>query len=91
MRKRVVLGYTAYKELCSKVLTRDGYKCRVCKSRNNLSAHHVIFRSHQGSDVSSNMATVCIRCHDSIHRNDIVITGDADKGLVVAFVNKGVV
>jgi 5-methylcytosine-specific restriction endonuclease McrA len=50
------------------VLHRDGWKCRSCRSRNSLTAHHIVYRSHGGDDADWNLITVCGYCHDSIHK-----------------------
>ena len=46
------------------VLARDQYTCQVCKKKNKtLNTHHVIYRSHGGSDRADNLITVCTDCH----------------------------
>jgi hypothetical protein len=64
-----------YKILCRRIFDRDGWKCRNprCKSRNNLSAHHVIFRSEGGDDASWNLITLCAFHHEKIHRYELYI------------------
>jgi len=56
-----------YKVLCRKVWDRDGWRCRRCKSRNNLHAHHVVWRSEGGRDETWNLLTLCQACHDQVH------------------------
>jgi len=41
--------------------------CQVCGNECNLSVHHIIFRSHGGSDDWDNLITLCIYHHDSVH------------------------
>lgn len=66
-----------YTALCLEVFRRDGWKCRACKGRNDLHAHHVKFKSQGGPDASWNLATVCIRCHELIHlHHAILVVGD---------------
>lgn len=67
-------------DLHKRVLERDGYRCQIpgCTCRRNLHLHHIIFRSHGGSDEEENLITVCsahhLRC---IHEGHIVIKGTA--------------
>src|SRR6185295_16023673 len=44
-----------------RVFERDGWRCTVpgCSSYRNLHAHHVVFRSHGGSDEPANLTTLC--------------------------------
>lgn len=67
---RLRLEPEEYKALCLKVLERDGFRCRNprCQYRNNLSVHHVVYRSEQGEDSSWNLLTLCEKCHDAIHK-----------------------
>lgn len=53
-----------------KVLWRDHYNCMHCKSKLELQAHHIIFKSKGGSDSVSNGITLCKHCHTSLHRGD---------------------
>lgn len=61
---RVAGGYAS---VHTYVLQRDGWKCRCCGRRNHLHVHHIIFRSNQGSDDSSNLVALCMGCHDKVH------------------------
>jgi 5-methylcytosine-specific restriction endonuclease McrA len=55
-------------------MVRDQWKCRLCKARNGLTAHHIVFRSRGGEDTSENLITLCsMVCHDAIHRYDLEI------------------
>jgi len=49
----------------NKVLERDGYKCQVpgCSNRRNIHAHHIVFRSHGGSDAIQNKLSLCAAHH----------------------------
>lgn len=64
---RIKLNREEYKRLCSSVLHRDKYRCRLCKVRNNLHCHHIVFRSQGGGDVTSNVITLCGSCHSGVH------------------------
>lgn len=54
-------------------LGRDSFRCRSCASRNNLTAHHVVFRSHQGPDTLDNLLTLCQACHMGLHNGKLLI------------------
>lgn len=73
-RARIKLPPDQYKVLTRKVMSRDGFKCRCCGSRNNLTAHHITFRSQGGDDVEYNLITLCSQnCHEAIHSRHLVI------------------
>jgi hypothetical protein len=74
------------KERHHRVLIRDGFRCQVpgCSSRRNLHVHHVIFRSHGGSDEDSNEVTLCLSHHlKGVHEGNITIEGEAPDGLTI--------
>lgn len=65
-----------WRTVSKQVDTRDHYRCRCCGSRGNpdgidaldkLHRHHLMFRSHGGQDVASNLVLLCPRCHDGVH------------------------
>ena len=46
------------------VFARDNYTCQVCKKKGKiLQTHHIIYKSHGGSDRADNLITVCTDCH----------------------------
>ena len=50
------------------VFERDNYTCQVCKKKGNiLQTHHIIYKTHGGSDRADNLITVCTDCHS--HKN----------------------
>src|SRR3990172_7948499 len=68
-----------------KVIARDGYRCSVpgCRSRKNLQAHHVRWRSRGGKDSIDNLTTLCSAHHlHGVHELRIKVTGVAPHGLV---------
>ena len=74
---RIELPPDEYQVLCLSVYQRDGWRCRACKSRSNLQAHHVQYKSQGGPDASWNMATLCHSCHGKIHlHHSILVVGD---------------
>src|SRR5690606_36070800 len=50
-----------------KVMQRDGARCRCCRQRFDLEAHHVVFREHGGSNAASNLLLLCRSCHVALH------------------------
>lgn len=52
------------------VLHRDGYKCTMCGSTENLQVHHICPRHCGGSDNPLNLRTLCVECHRKVHQND---------------------
>ena len=65
---RLRLDSTNYHELHRQVLERDGWRCQVCGSMQNLQVHHLKFRSHSGGDTEQNLITLCTECHERAHR-----------------------
>jgi hypothetical protein len=47
------------------ILKRDRFRCQVpgCNCRRNLHIHHIIPRSHGGSDETENLIVLCEKCH----------------------------
>lgn len=68
------------------VFARDGWKCRICQSREHLNAHHIVFRSQMGLNGMNNLVTICFYCHDAIHRRQLYIRStDASQPLELEF------
>ena len=66
--------------LAHKIFARDGYRCTTpgCRRRRDLQAHHIIFRSHGGSDEPSNQLTSCARHHlRGVHEGRVEVLGEA--------------
>ena len=62
------------------ILERDGWRCLApgCTSRSHLNAHHVVFRSHSGTDDDGNLVTLCVGHHQAgVHDNRIRCYGRA--------------
>jgi hypothetical protein len=67
------------------VFERDGYRCAVpgCSSRMNFHDHHVVFRSHQGSDDLDNRLALCAFHHQRcLHAGRLRIRGLAPDRLL---------
>lgn len=52
------------------ILERDGFRCTVCGSTNDLSVHHKDFsgQSEKPNNSTDNLMTVCKSCHTKIHK-----------------------
>jgi len=66
-RPRLRLDPDAYRQLCRKVLQRDGWRCQGCGAMHHLQVHHKEFRSHSGDDSEENLITLCNHCHKLYH------------------------
>lgn len=49
--------------LRGKILERDGYKCRICGSSENLEVHHMQALVYHGKSKEENLVTLCEECH----------------------------
>jgi 5-methylcytosine-specific restriction endonuclease McrA len=64
---RLRLDPEPYERLRKQVLCRDGWRCQICGSRQNLQIHHKQLRSHRGSDTDLNLLSLCAGCHEVLH------------------------
>ncbi len=69
---RLRLDSASYRELHRQVLERDGWRCQVCGSMQNLQVHHLKFRSQSGADSQDNLITLCTACHAAEHLGEEV-------------------
>ena len=54
-----------WKQIAQMVKERDGYKCVICGSTENLNAHHI---GYDGDRMDENdIVTLCNRCHECLH------------------------
>jgi 5-methylcytosine-specific restriction endonuclease McrA len=70
---RVNLRKEDYRELHQQILRRDGWRCQLCGSMQNLEVHHMRFRSHGGDDSEQNLITLCAECHARVHQTRTAI------------------
>jgi 5-methylcytosine-specific restriction endonuclease McrA len=49
---------------------KQGSKCEVCGSIQNLQIHHYKPKSQGGKDEESNYIVVCSTCHKTFHGNN---------------------
>ena len=54
------------------ILDRDKYRCKCCKDKNTrLEVHHILERSKGGTDIPSNLITLCSECHKLVHKGKL--------------------
>ena len=54
-----------WKQIAQMVKERDGHKCVICGSSENLNAHHI---GYDGDCLDENdIVTLCNRCHECLH------------------------
>jgi len=51
------------------VLKRDNSRCRRCSSNQNLEVHHLLAISHGGSNIDTNLITLCKNCHRYVEKH----------------------
>jgi 5-methylcytosine-specific restriction endonuclease McrA len=52
-----------FKELKKEVFKRDGWRCQICGTEDDLTVHHL-----KEGDVLENLITVCKQCHSDLHK-----------------------
>ncbi len=59
------------------VWERDNYTCQnpMCSGESQLDSypHHIRFLSQSGEDKDDNLVTVCMECHDLIHKRKLYV------------------
>jgi hypothetical protein len=70
-RPRLRLEPRAYAQLRKQVLERDSWRCQNCGIADNLQVHHRHWRSRMGNDCLENRITLCVSCHQRVHRSFI--------------------
>lgn len=79
---------TRWSAISASVKYRDGNACRVCHVTTRPwgagnpalwgQAHHIVYRSAQGTDALSNLVWLCNQCSDDEHTHKIAIAGTSD-------------
>ncbi|MFX1532939.1 MAG: RNA-guided endonuclease IscB [Promethearchaeota archaeon] len=60
-----------YENTKAYVRARDNHTCQLCKGRSKvrrLECHHLVSRSEGGTDIPTNLITLCEECHDQVHK-----------------------
>ncbi|MDQ7827154.1 MAG: hypothetical protein RDV48_30430 [Candidatus Eremiobacteraeota bacterium] len=76
------------RDLHHRTLARDNHQCQApgCRCRRNLHAHHIVYRSHGGSDKLFNRITLCMAHHlRCVHEGHLIIRGTAPHSLTFLF------
>ncbi len=68
-------------EMRARILARDGFRCRCCESKKNLTVHHKKWRRYGGRTHPENLLTQCEDCHSLIHDRLLVVRGKVPLGL----------
>ena len=68
-RKQIRLSGKALAQFVKLVYERDQHKCAVCGKwvEDGHKPHHVVYKSHGGSDTLENMVLLCDDCHYQVH------------------------
>lgn len=64
--------------LREEILIRDGYRCRLCCSKDNLTVHHRTWRRFGGKTVRGNLLALCEPCHSLVHARLLIVLGDPE-------------
>ncbi len=75
-------------ELRAAVLARDGHRCLICGSTEDLTVHHFKSHAHGGKTSMECLGTLCVRCHGACHEGDILLRTETD-GRVTALDRDG--
>ena len=54
---------TTWEDIRKIVLERDGYQCKVCGEKPSAQVHHIVSKREGGGNETSNLITLCGRCH----------------------------
>ena len=71
-----LLGYDNTRQY---IIARDHNECQIChgKSRDkHLEVHHIIFQSKGGTNIPSNLITLCSTCHKKLHAEQVKLDID---------------
>lgn len=61
---------TNWKKVRNSIIKRDKEKCVRCKTKDNLTVHHIQPRIDGGKTIRRNLLTLCNECHDWAEVND---------------------
>jgi 5-methylcytosine-specific restriction endonuclease McrA len=64
---RPSLNQRGWKKKAAWVKQRDGLRCTECGETEGLVCHHIVRPQDGGTDESSNLTTLCRRCHGNAH------------------------
>jgi hypothetical protein len=61
------MASTAWRRQRDRVLARDRYRCRVCRSRYQLNVHHTFYTTPIGGEPDRSLVTLCATHHHEVH------------------------
>lgn len=81
-----------WRALREQVFDRDGRMCVMCKSRNNLRAHHISYADRLNPDY---LITLCDKCHSQVHQytksfNEALKNEDSELRRGINLINTGI-
>ena len=65
------INSVAWQETRQKIFRRDGFRCVMCGQSTNLNVHHITYEN-LGAEESSDLATLCQKCHAKVHGKETV-------------------
>jgi len=68
-RVNTFIPYTSplWLEISRQIKIRDHWRCRSCGGCRTLDVHHIVPIKHGGSNLPSNLKTLCRKCHRVRH------------------------
>lgn len=54
-------------KLIKENIQKNKYHCFICKTKKNLTIHHILPKSMGGIDLPENRVKLCKQCHDELH------------------------
>ena len=67
MNKRKRNDNKLYATTRKQAFERDNGCCVICGSSCGLQVHHIVYRSRLGTSILSNLACLCLQCHNEAH------------------------
>ena len=66
MNKRKKIDNKLYATTRKQAYERDNGLCVLCGAV-ACEVHHIVYRSHLGTSILSNLACLCLQCHNEAH------------------------
>ena len=67
--RNTLIPQKEYKKWRNKILEKDNMRCRICKRKDVLEVHHIVYVADNADLIvnESNGVSLCKRCHQRIH------------------------
>lgn len=72
------INSVAWQETRQKIFRRDGFRCVMCGQSMNLNVHHITYEN-LGAEESSDLVTLCQKCHAKVHGEKVVFHKEEKK------------